>query len=71
MPPRFSKELSKATCWKSMDFQGRTSRARRIVLRKPIQKVNSLIKEERFGDAVNYPLQKSIPRDYGRSAPSL
>jgi formate dehydrogenase beta subunit len=56
MPPRFSKELSKATVFGSpLDFQGRTSPCEaNCPAGNPIQKVNSLIKEERFSDAVEF-----------------
>jgi len=56
MPPRFSKELSRPIVFGSpVDFQARTSPCEaNCPAGNPIQKVHSLIKEERFGAALEY-----------------
>src|SRR3989339_52921 len=56
MPPRFSKELSRAIVFGSpVDFQGRTSPCEaNCPAGNPIQKIHSLIKEERLVDAMEY-----------------
>lgn len=56
MPPRFSKELGSAMVFGSTwELQGRTSPCEaNCPAGNPVQKIHSLIREERFSDAVEY-----------------